>query len=181
MRKDTHCKIGVLIFWRSISTRNHAIFRVFFACFLTHCKIGVLIFWRSIFDEKSSEIIDFHRKTDGSKGEIAPWIFEHPKVHLKKSIKFYRKNTKPKQASLVRCVEYFWSENNFIFSILERVFFTILQYLWRKNDQKLAWKNRFCSIAFKAYTASGRYSKKIPGRNFVRSWTCSKFPISSGW
>ena len=33
MRKDTHCKTGVLIFWRSISTKNHAISACFSCAF----------------------------------------------------------------------------------------------------------------------------------------------------
>ena len=87
--------------------------------------------------EKSSKIIDFHRKTDGSKGEMSPWIFDLPGVPLKKNINFYRKNTKPKQALLIRSVEYVWSEKNFIFSILEQHDFTFLEYLWRKKKRKM--------------------------------------------
>ena len=86
--------------------------------------------------KKSSKIIDFHRKTDGSKGEMSPWIFELPRVHLKKYIKFYRKNMKPKRSLLIHSVEYLWSENNFIFSILEQHDFTFLEYLWRKKKRK---------------------------------------------
>ena len=87
--------------------------------------------------QKSSKIIDFHRKTDGSKGEMSPWIFELPGVPLKKSINFYRKNTKPKQALLIRSVEYIWSQKYFIFSILEQHDFTFLEYLWRKKERKM--------------------------------------------
>ena len=87
--------------------------------------------------KKSSKIIDFHRKTDGSKGEMSPWIFDLPGVPLKKNINFYRKNTKPKQALLIRSVEYVWSEKNFIFSILEQHDFTFLEYLWRKKERKI--------------------------------------------
>ena len=56
---------------------------------------------------------------------------------FEKSITFYRKNTKPKRSLLLRPLEYLWSENNFIFSILEQHDFTFLEYLWRKKERKI--------------------------------------------
>ena len=44
---------------------------------------------------------------------------------------------KPKQTLLIRSVEDVWSENNFIFSILEQHDFTLLEYLCRKKKRKM--------------------------------------------
>ena len=98
-----HCKTGVLIFWRSISTKKHRFsrvflvlfdplqnrrvdfltlnldlkscyFRVFFACFLIHCKTGVLIFWRSISTKNRVIFVCFSRAS-WSIAKAACWFF----------------------------------------------------------------------------------------------------------
>ena len=52
MRKDTHCKTGVLIFWRSISTKNLCIFACFSRAFWPIAKPACWFFdaqfWRKI-------------------------------------------------------------------------------------------------------------------------------------
>ena len=58
-------------------------------------------------------------------------------VALKKNMIHDRKKHEKKTSIFYTFTEYLWSENNFIFSILEQYNFTFTEYLTRKQDRKM--------------------------------------------
>ena len=100
--------------------------------YIPACRIFVINFHRKII-----KIMNFHQKM-----MVNPWWksrigYLNLNVALKKSMKYDRKKYENKASIFYTFTEYLWSENNFIFSILEQYNFTFFEYLWRKNELKM--------------------------------------------
>ena len=108
------------------------IFDVKKSIYIPACRFFVIHFHRKII-----KIMNFHQKMMVNPTWKSRLGYLNLSVALKKNMKYYRKKYEKKTSIFYTFTEYLWSENNFIFSILEQYNFTFTEYLRRKKERKM--------------------------------------------